>query len=204
MIRVHSYTCPFLRGVQFFALPSPLSKTGAIPQIPHTPSSQFRAVIASKAKYPSYNFLSKYHCSSDVNGKLSPLSDAASINECALLWTASPCCMWLLISNRTSNDTKSLQQMLKTPVDNRVYHYCVYKFRVVLSTQNYLLSTSDNCVWLSNLGWGISSCRLLPGAISPLSAGMSLCYFQGCVQVAQEKFYTTHKYHHWEEILGSI
>lgn len=46
-------TCCFFSGVQFLQFPSPLSKMGAMPQIPHIPAFQSLAVMASKAKYPS-------------------------------------------------------------------------------------------------------------------------------------------------------
>ena len=72
-------TCPFPMGVQFLALPSPLSKTGARPQMPQTPWSQSLAVNASKAKYPSYSFLLMYHVSCSVSGSDSPQNDEASI-----------------------------------------------------------------------------------------------------------------------------
>ena len=53
-ICLHMYcTCCFFSGVQFLQFPSPLSKMGAMPQIPHIPAFQSLAVMASKAKYPS-------------------------------------------------------------------------------------------------------------------------------------------------------
>ena len=67
----------------------------------------------------------------------------------------------------------------------------------------YPLSMSDNCVWLSNVGWGISSCTLLLEAISPLSASMPLYCFQEYAEVAQAEFHTTHMFHQWEQTLGS-
>ena len=118
--QIKTQTCSFLNGVQFLQFPSPLSKTGAIPQTPHIAESQFLAVIASNAKYPSYSFCSRYSNSSFLIFK----SCLLAVREllCKTAWAqfpgGSPRLMWHLISKRMSNETNNLLDMLNTPTKN--------------------------------------------------------------------------------------
>ena len=82
-------TCYFLSGMQFLQFPSPLSKMGTMPQIPHMPAFQSLAVMASKAKYPSQSFCSRFlnFCMPSCTAPL-PRQLVCS-TECAVSWRLS-------------------------------------------------------------------------------------------------------------------
>ena len=107
-------TFSFDIGVQFFAFPSPLSKTGETPQIPHIAESQFLSVNTSKAKYPSYNFSTRYLNSFCV--KRGADCNKADVSTALVVFPGGyPFLTCSLISKRMSNDTSNLLLILKTP-----------------------------------------------------------------------------------------
>lgn len=111
----HIATLSFEMGVQFFTLPSPLSKIGHNPQMPHIAESHSLSVSTSKAKYPSYSFSVRYLNSLSVRRGADGCNRAEVSTAMVVFPGGSPLLICSFISKSMSSETSNLLLILKIP-----------------------------------------------------------------------------------------